>query len=146
MKNRLLIITIVSLLSGCASFDEYCTGAAVGGAVVGGINPLGLPCTAYNVIKIGKGIGGMISGPDSPQVANEKTFEVTPKLNDAMASDPKLVEFVLQCQVRYKAKDYGAASDELKGWQVGRYEPPNSGKPILIADKVTRWRVSYEGE
>jgi hypothetical protein len=141
----MVALVICSLISGCASFNEYCRGAALGAAVGGVVNPLGAPCAVNDIIYISKGVGNMFSGSDTPP-PHPKTFVTSSKLSEEISVDPQKMQFVLESQDKYKSQNFGAASDEQKKNMIGRYESPITTHPIIISDKGDRWQIAYEGD
>ena len=142
--KAIIAINCVTLLFGCSSADRssLCAGSSIGGASLGVLNPFAAPCAVSNIVDLSVNIAN--SGSKNDQTSQTKTFQPTKEVMKDFGDNPDVMQFVLDSQDKYKAGDFGTASDDQKIQLIGSYKSPQLGKTITIKDTGKSFEVAYE--
>ena len=137
--NFAAMACIAFTLTACAETQEFC----VAGTAAPG---LGVPCAVAGIVKFSKDYAQASSSNNDPTQPALKTFQVSKLLMKDFGDNSDVMSFVMDSQDKYKAGDYGMASDEQKKAKIGRYRSDQLGKTIVIRDSDKAWNVAYESE
>jgi hypothetical protein len=136
--NRILLLAGLGVsLSACSQVNEFCTGAS-GAPIVGEI------CAPASIASAAKDFATGRGGDEAPPAP--KSFHVSKLVMKDFGDNSDVMAFVMDSQDKYKAGDYGVASDEQKKAGIGRYQSDQLGKTIIIRDLEKAWNVAYESE
>jgi hypothetical protein len=149
--NRIIYVIMALSLAGCSTVCPE--GLKFG--------PYGAFCAPYEGYKFVKEInndlqpGGFLNpngklGEESEN--RSKQFILSEKIRIDFSNDGEFMSFVMSCQNRFKAGDWGNVSQEEKQknevgkkGSIGKYVAPN-GRIVFVEDKGSEYSIFYEDE
>lgn len=145
---RLSLMSIASyMLMGCASGTSVCDHTSWSYAIVNGIpvvgTGVGATCLGSDIVSdAGRAISGINKSREEAAMA--KTFRSSPSVESDITNTPGTLDYVMTVQEKYRAADYGIATEAEKSSLTGRYSLGN--KVFVIHDTEKYWLVAYDGE
>lgn len=142
----LVAISSCAVMSACSSMSDACRGAAVTGGtnvpIVGSV--VTLSCAANAAAVIGTDVAHRTGGDPAPPPP--KSFQSSKLVVKDLSDNGDVMQFVIDSQDKYRAGDFGDATEIQKKEAIGRYASASLGKTILIKENEKAWNVYYESE